>query len=187
MDMRKLASLSIAVLASFALAGAASATITMAVVGSNAPGTNVYSITLSVDVSDNVVGFFYGVAQDGSYNGIASVLTPFPFSSASGILSLAPCVNCTVGNFGAVTGVNGIVPTGTYTVGTISLTVGVGDVIAPTFAVPVGGITVYTGSTSSTIQPTGLTGVTIIPEPTTASLLGLGIVGLVLAGRKRRA
>jgi len=185
--MRKLVTLSIAVLASFALAGAASATISLAITGSNTPGTNAYSIVLSVATSDGAVGYLMRVDQDGSFAGVAANLAPFPFSSPAGVLSLTPCSNCFVGNYGAVSGVNGVAATGSYTIGTLTLTVGAGDTINLNFSGPAAGILTFDGSTSVTITPTNLTGITIIPEPTTAGLLGLGIVGLVLAGRRNRA
>jgi hypothetical protein len=182
MDMRKLASLSIAVLASFALAGAASATIIASVIGSVTPGTNVYTIVLTSDLVSGFFGYGLGVATTGSYGGVGTRTNPAPFNTPAGALDLTPCSNCSVHLWAAVTG-GPSAPPGSYTVGTITLTVGSGDTVKPDFSIPGEGFLV--GST--TVAADVINGITVIPEPTTASLLGLGIVGLLLAGRKSRA
>jgi len=79
--MRKLATLSMAVVASFALAGAASATMVASIVGSNLPGTNVYSIVMSfgpLDGAGGIVGLSSSVTTTGIYTGaFTDAVTPW--------------------------------------------------------------------------------------------------------------
>jgi len=190
--MRKVASLVAAVVASLALAGPASALMTVTILGSNTPGTNTYTIVMSFGPLDDPLGASVGirglitsVTTTGTYTGVFTdpVLPAFATNfNGAGTLSGGPPAGTGVagswGSSGAVAG-----PAGSYTVGTIEITVGVGDVINPF----VGSLDGFITNSFSTSVPNLLTGITIIPEPTTAALLGLGIVGLVVAGRRGRA
>jgi hypothetical protein len=180
--MRKLATLTGvlgAVVATLALAGSASAA-SISIVGSNAPGTNTYDIVLSFTTGEAVAGFAVSTTTDGTYTGAFTESTPVAFSiplPGPGPIAVGTGIRGSWGasSFGPQVG-------GTFTIGTIEITVGAGNTIDPFFTLADGVVT-----TSGTSIATTLTGVTIIPEPTTASLLGLGIAGLVLAGRRRRA
>jgi len=187
--MRKLASLSMAVVASFALAGAASATMVASIVGSNLPGTNVYSIVMSfgpLDGAGGIVGLSSSVTTTGIYTGaFTDAVTPGGFFTGNSAGPLTPPL---LGNTG-FTGIWGHVagspqPAGSYTIGTVTITVGAGNVISPFMSTLDGFVT---GASFSTVAPDSIISVTVIPEPTTAALLGLGIVGLVMAGRRSRA
>jgi len=181
--MRKLATLSMAVVASLALAGAASAVRTAAITGPNTPGTNTYTITMTFD-DTNISGMVVSVNSTGTYTGVFTE-PPLPAPFTIGLAGPGPILvgTGTRGSWGAVAGSAG--PAGTYTVGTVEITVGAGDVINPIFTILDGFVTFTSFTTVGPNAP--LTGITIIPEPTTAALLGLGIVGLVIAGRRSRA
>lgn len=186
--MRKFATLSIALIASLAMAGTASAVMSAAIVGPNTPGTHVYAITLSFDTADNVSGIVGGVVTTGTYTGVFTDASPpgFPTNLGGPAGQLPPTAAGTgiAQYWGHVTG-SGAQPGGTYTVGTVEITVSAGQTINPYFGTLAGFVT---NTYFSTLAPNGpLTGITIIPEPTTAALLGLGIMGLVLAGRRSRA
>jgi len=182
--MRKLATLSMAVVTSFALAGAASAVTTTSIVGSNLPGTNVYSIVMSFATGDEggIVGLFSSVTTTGIYTGAFTDVSPAAFPTNAGGPLTPPVAAGTgfAGVWGHVAGSPQL--GGSYTIGTVTITVGAGDVINP-FQTTLDG---FINASFSTIAPNSITGVTIIPEPTTGALLGLGIVGLVLAGRRSR-
>jgi hypothetical protein len=81
-------------------------------------------------------------------------------------------------------------PAGTYTVGTArflvtsNVTLDGDDLFSGLFRA--GFDTIANGANQPTVNIFGTGSVSAIPEPGTASLLGLGIVGLVLAGRRSR-
>lgn len=184
--MRKLASLSIAVIASFVLAGAASAAVlagsSMLISGSNTPGTNTYTITLTFATADQVTGYAVSTDTTGTYTGVFTEPVVAGFAGAIAGPVVTPASTGVAGSWGAVAGVNGPQPGGTYTIGTVQITVGAGQTVG-IFLSGVDGIL----ANSTTLTPESVNTITIIPEPTTASLLGLGIVGLIIAGRKSRA
>lgn len=179
--MRKVATLTGvlgAVVATLALAGSASAA-SISVVGSNAPGTNTYDIVLSFTTGESVAGFAVSVTSDGSFTGAFTETTPPAFSiglPGPGPIAVGSGLRGSWGasSFGPQVG-------GTFTIGTVEITVGAGNSVNPLFGGADGVVTTLSGNV-----PTTFSGVTIIPEPTTASLLGLGIAGLVLAGRRSR-
>jgi len=185
--MRKLATLSMAVVASFALAGAASATMVASIVGSNLPGTNTYSIVMSFATADSggIVGISSSVTTTGIYTGVfTDAINPPGFFTGNSAGPLTPPLLGNTGFTGIWAWVSGSTqPGGSYTIGTVQITVGAGDTIFPFMSTLDG----FVNASFSTVLPDSITGVTIIPEPTTAALLGLGIVGLVMAGRRSRA
>lgn len=78
---------------------------------------------------------------------------------------------------------------GPYSIGTLTVTAlnpGVTTIASGAFQ-PLGADGIVNGAfadiTGSTVW--GSAGITVIPEPTTASLLGIGLLGLALAGRRR--
>jgi len=178
--MRKLATLVSAVAVALALAGSASAA-SITIQGSTSPGVNTYDIVLSFTTGELVAGVAVAVDSTGLYTGNFTETFPGGFSiplpgpgpitpGSTGIVS-----SWGASSFGPQTG-------GTFTIGTVEITVGAGQFVNPIFTLADGVVTQGSG-----FVPTTLTGVTVIPEPTTASLLGLGILGLVVAGRRSRA
>jgi len=186
MDMRKVATVLSAIGASFVLASAASAVTSFSIVGSNLPGTNTYSIVFSYDASDNVQGYAVSTTTNGTYTGVFSRTAPAPFGTNVGAVVVANGQTGTVSRWSAVSGgVNG--PGGTFTIGTVEITVDAGDALNPIMVGIDGVLVETTGGFTTTVAPDSLSGLTIIPEPTTAALLGLGLVGLVMSGRRGRA
>jgi len=184
MDMCKVATVLSAIGASIVLAGAASAATSFSIVGSNLPGTNTYSIVFSYAAGDEggVQGYATSLTTTGTYTGVGARTNPAPFNTPLGSLTIPAGGTGTVSAWGAVSGgVNG--PGGTFTVGTIEITVAAGNTVTPFIRNGIDGI--FTATT--TVAPDSITGLTIIPEPSTAALLGLGIVGLIVSGRRSRA
>ena len=182
--MRKVATVLAAVGASFALASGASAVTSFSIEGSTAPGTNTYSVVMHYDAVDQVQGYATSVTTTGIYTGNGGRTNPAPFNTPLGALNVANGQTGVVSAWGAVSGgVNG--PGGTFTIGTIEITVGAGDTVNPFIRPGLDGF--YTAVVGTTVAPDSLTGLTIVPEPTTAALLGLGLVGLVVSGRRSRA
>lgn len=180
--MRKLAVLSMAVVASLTVAGAASALRTAAITGPNTPGTHTYTITMTWDEA-NLAGVVVSVNTTGTYTGVFTETTPGFSTPLAGPGPIAVGTGIR-GSWGAVNGA-GPVPGQTLTIGTVEITVAAGQVVNPYFGSLDGWVTFTSFTTVGPNAP--LSGVTIIPEPTTAALLGLGIVGLVVAGRRNRA
>jgi hypothetical protein len=185
--MRKVVTVLSAIGASFALASAASAATMMSIVGSNMPGENVYSLVISYDASDQVQGYGMGVVTTGTYTGAFTRTAPAPFNTNAGNVIVVGGQTGAVHTWAAVSGgVNG--PGGTFTVGTITISAAAGQDIQVDVLPAEGFLLLTTGGFSSTFAPDSIgAAITIIPEPTTAALLGLGIVGLALSGRKNRA
>ncbi len=83
----------------------------------------------------------------------------------------------------------GVLPSGTYHLGTIvyqASAVGTTNIISGIIAGLDGFASVAAGVIDGTVTFNGAT-INVVPEPATASLLGLGLVGLILAGRRKRA
>ena len=105
-------------------------------------------------------------------------------TATTGSCSFAPGARA-AGNDGGLT--TGVANFGTFTVGTVTLTgMTPGSTTAQLIIRP--GLEWVDGAGNAVTPPTlGSALVTVIPEPATASLIGLGLVGLVLAGRRSRA
>jgi len=186
MDMRKVATVLSAIGASFVLASAASAATSFSIEGSNTPGTNVYSIVFSYAAGDQVQGYGISVNTSGTYTGAFTRSAPAPFGTNVNNVVIPGSNTGTASSWAAVSG--GVLgPGGTFTIGTITITVAAGQHVNPVVVVAgVDGVLEGTGF-GTTVAPDQLNGLTIIPEPTTAALLGLGLVGLVMSGRRGRA
>jgi hypothetical protein len=186
MDMRKLATLSIAVVATLAMAGSASAVTSVSIVGPNTPGTHVYSIVMSFDPGDGggIRGLVSSLTTTGTYTGVFTdpVLASFPTNLGGPLTPPANGNTGITGSWGHTAG--SAVASGTFTVGTAEITVAPGQ----TVQAYIGSLDGFVTNGFYTVAPSFIApAITIIPEPTTAALLGLGIVGLVVAGRRSRA
>lgn len=91
---------------------------------------------------------------------------------------------------GAISAAGAAVGAGTYNIGSLSFVVGVpatdgSDIImTDTLAFGTDGMTNGSGGIYAGVGFVGLD-INVVPEPTTASLLGLGLLGLTVAGRRR--
>ena len=159
-----------------------------------------YCLNVVMTASEGVAGAAVTVGWSAADSGIAAVAIPgkaFVLGSVSTFgpvtpnpASIADCTltNCdtAIGSFGGLSTTN--IPAGTYTIGSISFnltSLAAGTSNIQNFLRS--GIDGATNATPTTLQLATNSAVIInaIPEPGTASLLGLGIVGLVLAGRRR--
>lgn len=178
--MRKVVSLLSAVGASFALAASASAA-SISLVGPNTPGLNTYNIVLTFTTAEGVGGYATSVSiSGGTYTGVFTNTNPGAFPILLPITS--PPVNGNTGVAGSWAATSFSAQTGnTYTIGTVQIQTTPGEV-RPFFTANDGVVTSGGAQVATT-----LTGVTIVPEPATAALLGLGLAGLVMVGRRSRA
>ena len=182
MDMRRVLTLVSAIGASLALASSASALTSFSVQGSNLPGTNTYTIVMSYDAGDNIQGYATSLNTTGMYASAGVRNAVAPFNTPLGALTIPIGGTGTVSAWGAVSGgVNGP-GANNVAIGTVDITVVAGDTVTPFIRPFVDGFFTQ----FSTLAPDSISGLTIIPEPTTAALLGLGIVGLAVSGRRSR-
>jgi len=141
-------------------------------------GWNAASSGLAVDHTGLRSFGLYG----GGLTGAASV-----FPSVAGTADCSPTCDTAHGSFGGLATAS--ILAGTYTLGSINFnTSGVlagSHNILAFLRTGVDGVTDKKFA-SAAVQLNGAV-LNVIPEPGTASLLGLGIMGLVLAGRRRKA
>ena len=122
----------------------------------------------------------------GQWNGLGLSLAPV-LPKVAGTVDCAPGCDSAYGSFGGATA--GAIGAGTYTLGSINFNTsgalaGVHS-FTDFFRTGVGDVVNGKGVPGQTVQVNGAI-LNVIPEPGTASLLGLGIMGLVLAGRRRK-
>jgi len=114
--------------------------------------------------------------------GVAGRINTFDSSGATALALPATGMAYTVGTVTATAPARYRVAQVFFSVN-VALTDGF-DVFSGLFNTGVDGI--YNGVGGATINDFGNASVNLIPEPSTVSLLGLGLVGLVLAGRRSR-
>jgi hypothetical protein len=112
-------------------------------------------------------------------------------SCPTGNISVATCTDPAGAQFAGIYGgtTGGALSTGTFTVGSITIQAfGPGSTTVEFTSRD--GVSIWADASGNEINPpptqNSLT-ITVIPEPATAGLIGLGLVGLVLAGRRSRA
>lgn len=189
--MRKLFAVAMVagLMGSVGFVGSASAAPVLSLVwqGSNtvAPGGSAtLEVRLNSDVNLSAATIMVGIA-DGSATApsiTGATNTPAPFGSVQFNIGAKE-----VGAFGGLS--LGFVPAGSYTLGTITVQAGAG---AGTFAIDPfqrpGVDDWLDASAINVVNPTLVgTSLNVIPEPGTAALLGLGLVGLIAVGRRTRA
>jgi hypothetical protein len=154
-------------------------------------GIHAFSINFDSDLGDELnllaakawSGFTYMVTMaSATYSPLGTGVGPNIESTGA--------VGGQIGTYESGTTATQGLPAGTYTVGTArflvtgNVSTDGDDLFSGLFRVGIDGI--FNGANLATTNVFGNGSVNAIPEPGTASLLGLGIVGLVLAGRRSR-
>ena len=149
--------------------------VTIVTSNSNALITHGVSAPLSSGVS--LVNFNL---RDAAFIAVGSCVN----TATTGTCTFAPGAEA-AGNYGGIAFPAANI--GTFTVGTMTLTgMSPGETTVQLIIRP--GLEWIDGFDNEVIPPTlGSAVVTVIPEPATAALLGLGLVGLIAAGRRSRA
>jgi hypothetical protein len=184
--MRKLFAL-VMVTGLVAAAGSANAVTSISIQGLGTPLTvgssRTFDLVLTNDVDLITFTFIVGISS-GTLDITGGTNTPLPGGAAPVAFSInAP--DGPAATYGGLINVGSLAP-GTYTVGTITVlgqAAGAGTLtpdqrvgVDEWYDVNINVVDVVHNGLSLTVVP--------IPEPGTASLLGLGLLGLVLAGRR---
>lgn len=162
----------------------------ISIVGADTPGTNVYEIVLSYTAGEGVDSYATSLETTGTVSGTADVSCGGGAGGgctntlAPGFLFLLPFNNPPAPGSTGVSGSwagSGFAPGpgGSVTIGTLEITVAAGDVVNPFFTINDG----LAGGGASI--PADLNGITIVPEPATAGMMVLGLLGLGFAGRRK--
>lgn len=131
--------------------------------------------------------FIGAVGVDWNFTG---VLAPGVTPATSGTCSVAANGNCT-NTPGLQDGMHRVIDLADVTFGMFPFNISPGSVLgAVQFVMGGPGVYTFTGVPDDTgwfgVVSGGSANVTVIPEPTTAGLLALGLGGLAMAGRRRR-
>jgi len=165
-------------------------TLTVAPGGEVVPSFSAYGVTLGWDntvvrvVGSNGTTTFGKSAQSPIIAGLSGSLTPTCVSA--GVNKGKACAVITQSNAGAPVNV----PGGTVVIGQLLLEIlPAPDVPGTSLGLLIvsynnNGVTNAGADPNLTIDPS-FTNAQVVPEPTTAALLGLGLLGLAFAGRRR--
>jgi hypothetical protein len=176
---RRIAAIAIAFLAALSWSSVAAAAA-ISVEGPALTGTHTYTIVLSFTTEERVATFATSVKTTGTYTGVFTETIPYGFGSLHGPhfqgFGLDPGV---AGSWAGFSGEPQ--PGGTFTIGTVEITLGPGDTVEPFFT-KAEGVVAYPGYV--VYVPTTFSQPLHAPEPGTAALLGLGLLGLGYRGRR---
>jgi hypothetical protein len=151
-------------------------------------GGGVFFLAVSVNFSNTLTPLRCKEASGAFNNGVGGVPTWAPFTPGCGppaggiagqnVQSMEQGVTS-----GTVGGTFGKLKLGTITFHATSVCI---DTITPFFLVHVDGILQNDGTTFTSTAPVFGAIVRVVPEPTTALLLGMGVLGLGFSGRRLR-
>ena len=168
---------------------AAPATVTMSVFMTTTDGLEAFSTTIFWNNSD-----ISAIAGTVKWSGILvpgfdSVFAPAMAGPAGTFITFIDNPNKRVFSFDGIQ-LGSAIPAGTYQLGTIVWLASAAGTTTFTSGI-IDGLDGFIGCCGShiingTVTFNGAT-MNVVPEPGTASLLGLGLVGLILAGRRKRA
>jgi len=152
-------------------------------------GTATMNVVLVSDVDLSAATIMVGIADTSATAPkiTAANNTPAPFGSVQFNITPAAPNGDTVGAFGGLS--LSFVPAGSYTLGDITFTAGSATGSFAINPFQRAGVDDWLDASAINVVTPTLVGTTlnVIPEPGTAALLGLGLVGLIAVGRRSRA